>query len=148
MLPYLQQVIDRFWETIPSIWRIVRGHVRAVAVQNFEISVEQFHILRHIRKGTVCASDLARTLGLSRPAISQAVETLVSKGLLTRTPQVGDRRFIRLELTAKGTTMLDAIFGQTRQWMAEKMASLTAPELQTLMRAMDILYATFAEEQI
>ena len=144
--PTLQQAIDRFWESIPPVWRNVRLHVRSVAIHDFEISDDQLHLLRHIRRGKGCVSDLAEAQGISRPAISQAVDLLVHKGLITRTQGTTDRRYVQLELTSEGAALLDAVFGQTRQWMAEKMAGLKSEEIQMVTQAMEILQDTFVEK--
>ena len=55
----LQTAIDRFWETIPPVWNKIRGNVRCIVTENFEITVDQFHILRYIRKGRDSVSELA-----------------------------------------------------------------------------------------
>ena len=47
----LHQAVETFWETFPPFWQRIRAHIRQVATEQFEISVEQFHILRHIRRG-------------------------------------------------------------------------------------------------
>ena len=78
----LQQTIEKFWETVPPVWNLVRGNLRGIVSEQFDISVDQFHILRHIRKGFSSVSDLASARQISRPAVSQAVELLVEKGLL------------------------------------------------------------------
>ena len=90
------RAIDRFWETVPPLWNSVRSHIRATATANFDISVEQFHVLRYVRRGTDSVSELATAKNISRPAISQAVEVLVKKGLLTRVPKKEDRRCVDL----------------------------------------------------
>ena len=51
--------IEAFWGTIPPVWNRIKGNVRSIAVENYDISVEQFHILRHIRKGLTSVSELA-----------------------------------------------------------------------------------------
>ena len=141
----LQIVIERFWETIPPVWGRIRANVRTTAIQNFDITVEQFHILRHIHRGIGQASDLADKLLISRSAISQAVEALVEKNLLARHQDETDRRCVRLELTPAGTELLNTIFFKNRQWMAEKMAGLTSAELASLLPALSILEKTFIE---
>jgi DNA-binding MarR family transcriptional regulator len=135
----LRQAVDTFWETIPPFWHIIRAHIRQVAMEQFEISVEQFHILRHIRRGRGSVSELAEAKNISRPAISQAVNILVNKGLVIRTPHVDDRRHIHLALTAAGNTLLDTVFEDTCQWMMQSLTPLSDAELQTLTRAMDSL---------
>ena len=141
----LELVIDRFWETFPPTWHSIRDHIRQVVTENFDISVEQFHMLRHIRKGVASVSDLAAAKHISRPAISQGVEALVSKGLVTRRHSRTDRRYIELELTESGKNLLDEIFRQNRQWMAEKMAILDAAELASITTALEYLRRAFDE---
>jgi DNA-binding MarR family transcriptional regulator len=135
----LRQVVEAFWESYPPFWRTIRSHIRNVAVDQFAISVEQFHILRHVRKGHGSVSELAQIQQISRPAISQAVDILVNKGLITRTQSSQDRRCVRLDLTSAGNDLLDAIFNHTRQWMMQVLAALDESELQNLLRSMDAL---------
>jgi len=135
----LHQTVEFFWETFPPFWHRIRAHIRQVAVEQFDISVEQFHILRHIRHGVGSVSELAKAKKISRPAISQGVDTLVNKGLITRTTDPHDRRHIQLSLTDSGNALLDAIFEDTCQWMMQVLSILSQDELQTLGRAMNSL---------
>jgi len=134
-----EQTIDHFWEVIPPLWGKIRSHIRAAAMGNFDISVEQFHILRHVRRGMGSVSELATAKNISRPAISQGVEVLVKKGLLTRVQSTQDRRCVELALTSAGNSLLDAVFKETRSWMKERMNGLTADELNTVKDAMNAL---------
>jgi len=134
-----RQAVDVFWETFPLFWRRIQAHIRTVAVEQFGISVEQFHILRHVRKGLDSVSALAEVKNISRPAISQSVDLLVTRGLLARTTNPQDRRHIRLDLTAEGNALLDAVFGDTRQWMMETIAPLSNDEIRALTRSMESL---------
>ncbi|MHB8806918.1 MAG: MarR family winged helix-turn-helix transcriptional regulator [Anaerolineaceae bacterium] len=139
----LQRTIERFWDTVPPVWGRVRGNARCNAIQDFNLTLIQFHILRHIRHGIHSVGGLAEKQQISRPAISQAVETLVEKGLVIRLPDAQDRRYVRLELTESATELLEVVFSKNRQWMAKKMASLKQDELETIMTAMEILKRTF-----
>ena len=132
------EAIDRFWETIPPLWNVVRSHIRATATTQFDITVEQFHVLRHVRRG-ISMSELATARSISRPAISQAVDLLVNKGLLTRVQSTQDRRFVELALTKAGNHLLDTVFQESREWMKGRMHALTTDELETVARAMEIM---------
>lgn len=133
------QTIDRFWETVPPLWNMIRSHIRATATTNFDITVEQFHILRHVRRGMGSVSELATAKNISRPAVSQAVEVLVKKGLLTRVQSIQDRRYVELALTEEGNNLLDTVFKETRGWMKERMSPLSAEELEGINKAMEAL---------
>jgi DNA-binding MarR family transcriptional regulator len=142
----LQRTIERFWETIPPVWDRIRNNVRTIVANNFEISVEQFHILRYIRKGSGSVSELADAKHISRPAISQAVDILVEKGLITRQQNVEDRRYVQLELTQSGNKLLNAIFNENRAWMKEKLAPLSLEELNSILLSMEVLKKVFEQE--
>jgi DNA-binding MarR family transcriptional regulator len=133
------QAIDRFWETIPPLWNYVRSYIRTTATSNFDITVEQFHVLRHVRRGIASMSELADAKNISRPAISQAVDILVDKGLLTRAQSAQDRRYVDLALTDAGNHLLDTVFKETREWMKERMRALSANELETIAKAMEVM---------
>lgn len=131
-----ERVIDRFWETVPPLWNFVRSHIRATATGKFDITVEQFHVLRYVRRGTGSMSELATAKNISRPAMSQAVDVLVKKGLLTRVQSTTDRRYVELALTGEGNALLDAVFKETRGWMKERMSKLSADELETIAQTL------------
>jgi DNA-binding MarR family transcriptional regulator len=139
------RTIDSFWESVPPVWHTVRARVRALAAEEFEISVEQFHILRHIHRGTRSMSELAALGRVSRPAISQAVETLVRRGLVRRRQSRTDRRTVELTLTPGGTALLDAIFRQTRGWMRMRLATSNDQDLRTMIAAMGLLREALCE---
>jgi DNA-binding MarR family transcriptional regulator len=135
----LELTLDRFWETVPPLWSQIRAHIRSVATESFDLSVEQFHILRYIRRGRWSVSELAQAKNISRPAISQGVDMLVNKGLVTRTTHPDDRRYVELALTQEGNALLDAVFQNTRAWMLTRLAALSQDELESVDHAMESL---------
>jgi MarR family transcriptional regulator, 2-MHQ and catechol-resistance regulon repressor len=139
----LKQTIDQFWETVPRVWNLIRNHLRTIAVEQFDISVEQFHVLRHIRKGLTTVKDIADARQISCSAVSQAVEALVVKGLITRTQAADDRRYVHLALTPDGENLLNQLFQQNRTWMMEKMASIDAQDLELITAGMVRLKTAF-----
>lgn len=144
----LQRTIERFWETIPPVWDRIRSNVRTIVKNDFDITVEQFHILRHIQKGSGSVSELAEAKHISRPAISQAVDLLVDKGLITRQQNKEDRRYVQLELTQSGNKLLNAIFKENRAWMKEKLAPLSLEELNSILLSMEVLKKVFEQEDL
>jgi DNA-binding MarR family transcriptional regulator len=141
--PQIQKVIDSFWDTLVPAWNQVRKHVRELALESSDISLEQFHILRHVRKGIVSVSDLAQERQISRSAVSQIVDTLVGKGYLTRQENPQDRRFIDLALTPIGSQIIQSVFEQNRAWMARKLATLNPEELEAITLGMEALQKAF-----
>jgi len=143
----LQRTIERFWDTVPSVWGRVRSNLRNNAIKDFNITLIQFHILRHIRHGAHSVGELAERQQISRPAISQAVDLLVEKHLVTRQQDTQDRRYVHLDLTDNGNGLLNDAFLKSRSWMGEKMASLSSDDLEILIHAMTILKNVFDPPQ-
>jgi len=54
------------------------------------------------------AQDLPAELGVTKQAVSQLIDVLVTRGYLERQPDPGDRRRIAIELTARGQEALEA----------------------------------------
>jgi DNA-binding MarR family transcriptional regulator len=73
-----------------------------------ELSLSHYRVLAMVSAGDGRASRLAGRLALGKPAISAAVESLVSRGLLARSDSDPDRRATRLQITAKGRAALTA----------------------------------------
>ncbi len=141
----LQTAIDGFWASFPPVWNVIRGNLRSIAVEQYNISVEQFHILRNIRRGITSVSELAEVKQISRSAVSQAVDLLVERGLVSRRQNVNDRRNIPLELTHAGDRLLDAIWEKNRAWMESRLSSLSEQDLLTLSASFELLSRTFTE---
>lgn len=139
----VEETIDRFWEVIPPTWSRVRENVRSIAAEDFGISVEQFQILRQIRMGRSSVSELAEARRISRSAVSQVVDGLVGKGLITRRQDAADRRCYQLELTGEANDLLNSIYQKNRDWMIGQMASLEPGEAATVIQGFEIIKKIF-----
>lgn len=138
-----QELIDAFWESIPSVWRQTRTKLRAIAAERFGLTVEQFQVLRRIRKGMDTVSMLAEEGRLSRSQASRAVDALVRRGLVTRLTDARDRRQIRLSLTPQGEAVLSTIYAEAEVWLAERFAQLSAEQAAHLREALLLLRQAF-----
>ena len=136
-------LIDKFWETITPVWRQTRAQIRGVAADRFGLTVEQFQVLRRIRKGYDSVSALAKEGHFSRSQASRAVDALVNKRLVTRLTDAQDRRHVHLSLTEKGEKALSAIFAETETWLAKRFQSLTPEQTGQITRALSLLRDAF-----
>ena len=143
----LQQTVDVLLDALPTVWDRIRSRFRAAATGKFGITLEQFHVLRHIRKGYHSVGELAEQRQISPSAISQAVDGLVEKGLVTRQQQASDRRCIRLELTPHAAAVLAANSQEIRGWIGQTLAANGQDELARIQAVMRTLRKTFAPEE-
>ena len=143
----VQAAIDKFWEFFPPVWHAVRARTHRDAIESFAITVGQFHILRRIRDGIDSVSKLAEDRHTSLPTISRAVEVLVKQGLIERQVNPSDRRNVQLSLTKEGSSLMETLFNNTREWMASSMANLSEAEIEAILIAGDALKRAFTDER-
>jgi len=147
MVDATMEAVDSVLNTLPQLWERLRGRLRAAAIERFGITLEQFHALRHIRRGCSSVSELADRKLTSKAAVSQSVEALVRKGLVTRSRDQVDRRKVRLELTPYAKEVLEANAAANRAFMTERMATLTEEEIILIQGAMTALQRLFLPEE-
>jgi DNA-binding MarR family transcriptional regulator len=141
-----EPLIDRFWESVPSSWHRTRAVIRGTAAEKFHLTVEQFQVLRRIRKGIASVSAIADDSRTSRSAVSKAVDALVNRGLVSRSQDPNDRRNFPLELTAAGQRALSAIYDEAEAWLSVRFERLTHNERAVLLEGMSLLHKVFSEE--
>jgi DNA-binding MarR family transcriptional regulator len=99
----------------PTLMRAARGaYARSIRAQLHSIGVDDLprngaFILAGIDTTGGPRQDLPSDLGVTKQAVSQVIDALVSRGYLERSPDPGDRRRITLELTESGQQVVDAV---------------------------------------
>lgn len=74
----------------------------------FDLTYSQFLFLVHLRSaGTVSSSVLARSLGVSRAAVSKRVSWFTSRGLVDSGQAPSDQRLLTLRITPRGAGLVD-----------------------------------------
>jgi DNA-binding MarR family transcriptional regulator len=91
-------------EAVRTLARIARVLERRCGE---ELSLAHVRVLAAVADGDERASRVAERLTLGKPAVSAAVDALVTRGLLRRSDVASDQRAIRLEVTDAGRTALD-----------------------------------------
>jgi long-chain acyl-CoA synthetase len=92
----------RHAETARTLARLARVLERSCG----ELTLPQYRLLAMISEGSERATALAGKLALAKPSVSAMVDALVERNLVTRARVDGDRRAVRLQLTAEGEAAL------------------------------------------
>ena len=110
------------------------------------LSMPQFSILMQLHhKGACGISDISERFDISNAAASQLVEKLVQGGFLRRDEDPSDRRSKLLNLTAKGTGLIQQGVEERHRWMDELVGELSAEERNKVVEALKILTAKAKE---
>lgn len=82
---------------------IVLGIERALVTTGVELNFSQFLALKRLGdEGSMAPGELARSINYNPGALTRVLDKLEQLGYLQRVPDPGDRRALRLELTAAG----------------------------------------------
>ena len=126
-------------------WLNTRQIIQAANFNRFQragLSATQFMTLNQLPAvpgNGLSLSALARRLNLRPPTVSKTVESLEKRGLLTREPDLRDRRSVLLKLTRRGRELQNAASGEFRQHMTALFTSLTAEQRSGLITGLESL---------
>jgi DNA-binding MarR family transcriptional regulator len=108
----------------------------------FGITRREWRVLALLaRQEGLLSSELAEQAQLDRARTSRAVTSLVTKQLVRRQVEPGDRRQARLSLTPQGRSVHDQLFPLVREINRDLLAALSAGEVRELDGMLERLQA-------
>jgi DNA-binding MarR family transcriptional regulator len=122
-----------------SYRKIVDATVVALAANGFD-DVRPVHAfaLRAIASGATSASQLGRSLAVSKQAAAKTITTLVDRGYVARDEDPADRRRMRIEVTPLGFRLLrtgERTMDQLRESWRQDLGALELETLEGQLRA-------------
>lgn len=135
-------------ELLVGIRRIIRLYedtVRPVC-DTYQITQIETDILAflHNNPGKDTAKDIVELRMLQKGNVSQAVERLIQRGILSRRQDEKDRRRIHLSLTPSGTEIADAILTARKQFLSRLFKDFSEKELLLYLKLNQKLFANAA----
>jgi DNA-binding MarR family transcriptional regulator len=98
-------------------------------------------VLATLTDGPRRITELAATEALAQPTVTQLVDKLESRGLVTRARSGEDGRVVLVEITASGASHLEEVRAEIRANMREALVDLPDAELIELAHAAETLGA-------
>ncbi len=135
-------VASEMLEVVPAVMGAIRVEMRSR--RRADLSVVQFRALVYLKLNPGASlSALAEYLGLTLPSVSQMVDGLVKKGVVTRMDSSSDRRRLVLTLTPQGKSLLEKSLSGTQAHLTETLNRLNAEDIEAVHQAMLLLEALF-----
>jgi len=128
----------RILETVPRAMRLLREEMRQEASAG--LSVPQFRVLAFLgRTPGASLSAVARFVGIADATASVMVSRLVVRRLVTRSGDPVERRRVMLELSARGTALLERARAHARARVAQRLEQLSRTELSAMASGLSLL---------
>lgn len=132
-------------DNVPQLMRLLRTKLREK--RSGQLSMAQFRTLAFVDANRGASlSEAADHIGLSLPAMSRLVESLVNQKMLSRSAHGVDRRRICLGLTAAGKRDLEEAYRHAESYFAAKFAELSGEERARLADSIGTLTRLFMLE--
>ena len=94
----------------------------------------------------ISLSELARKLNLSPATLNQTVNSLVGRGLMSRSADAYDRRKSRIVTTPEGVALQNTASHSFHEAMARRLARMSATGRRALVDGLEEFTAAEAEE--
>jgi DNA-binding MarR family transcriptional regulator len=105
-----------------------------------DLTITQLSALTSLElAGALSPRELAEMERIQPPTLTKIVAKLEERGLVQRTPHPTDGRQVILSATEVGRAVVAETKRARDEWLAQRLATLTADERDTLKRAADIL---------
>jgi DNA-binding MarR family transcriptional regulator len=116
---------------------IVLRLFRALERVDSDLTPQQYRIMKLAGAGGERSARLAERLAVAKPTLTATADGLVAAGYARRDTEAGDRRVVRLCLTAAGHEALDRANAAYGRWLDEVLADTGDPDL--VLHALDLL---------
>lgn len=154
------ELAEKLIEVVPAAMQAMRDEMRArrsdldlaeKANRTYQESVDglslpQFRILARLVSEPQTNKALAEYLGLSVAATSRSVDGLIALRLLEKKQSRRDRREVRIQASAAGRKMFDAVRTKIREEMANRLSKLKPDDQKKLEAGLDVLAQAFASD--
>jgi DNA-binding MarR family transcriptional regulator len=134
-------------DTVLAVSRALVGvAARSLAAAGDEVTLPQYRTLvvlaAHGPQGT---AELAAALAVNPSTVTRMCDRLVRKGLVRRHRQAGDRRTVRLMLTAAGRELVAEVTRRRRAELARLLGALPPGQYQPVIGAFQAFAAVAGE---
>ena len=135
MKKVMNDVVKDLLSLTPLIRRSIQRKLVRTAFSQIEedITLPHLEILKTLHKeGTRHIAEIGETLQIPKPQMTHLIDRLEKIGVVTRQPDVNDRRIINIALTNKGRSIIDEFDATIESNISDKLSALTDEELQEL----------------
>jgi DNA-binding MarR family transcriptional regulator len=109
--------------------------------ENFDITVEQWHVLKNLRNNRhINQSELAELTGKDHPTLTRIIDLLCKKGLTERCMASNDRRSFNVHLTQKGEENVAKWSPKVAEIRMKAWENLSEDDYENLKRILNTIY--------
>ncbi len=128
----------RLWLQILKSSKLIEAQLRESLRAEYQSTLPRFDVLAALQRTPdgLKMSELSSVLRVSNGNVTGIVDRLVADGLVERIAVEGDRRAMRVRLTANGADHFATLAASHETWVDDILSSLTLADIDTLMHSL------------
>ena len=136
----------KVWLRLLTCTTLIERDVRQNLRERFDATIARFDLLSQLDRAPkgLTMGELSSRLMVTNGNVTGLTDALVREGLVSRAPEPGDRRSLRIRLTAAGKQFFDAMTPVHERWIDRLMAGLTRAEMAHLLELLGKLKQSLA----
>ncbi len=129
----------RLWLRLLRASRAIESELRERLRLTFDITLPQFDVMAALARNAsgMTMTELSRFLMVSNGNVTGIIDRLVADGMVVRLTIDGDRRGVRVRLTAKGSDRFSEMAEQHECWVDEILAKFSKADAEILIAHFD-----------
>ena len=136
----------KVWLRLLTCTTLIEREVRQNLREGFDTTIARFDLLSQLDRAPkgLTMGELSSRLMVTNGNVTGLTDALVREGLVSRAPEPGDRRSLRIRLTSDGKQVFDAMTPVHERWIDRLMAGLTRAEMAHLLALLGRLKRSLA----
>jgi DNA-binding MarR family transcriptional regulator len=136
----------KVWLRLLTCTTLIEREVRQKLRERFDTTIARFDLLSQLDRAPkgLTMGELSSRLMVSNGNVTGLTDALLREGLVSRAPEPGDRRSLRIRLTHAGKQFFDAMTPVHERWIDRLMMGLTRAEMAHLLELLGKLKQSLA----
>lgn len=142
-----------------TAWQFMKAFSRNMSlgmhsgVTACSIPVRQFMMMAFVAEHMpenddgITVSEIARRFNVSKPAISQMINSIEEKGYIQRVAHGGDRRLVKVAITEEGKKQLIEVRNQHLDYIEKVLNAFGEENTKQLISLLELFYETAQKQQ-
>jgi DNA-binding MarR family transcriptional regulator len=136
----------KVWLRLLTCTTLIEREVRWKLRERFDTTIARFDLLSQLDRAPkgLTMGELSSRLMVTNGNVTGLTDALLREGLVSRAPEPGDRRSLRIRLTQAGKQFFDAMTPVHEAWIDGLMTGLTRAEMAHLLELLGKLKQSLA----
>jgi DNA-binding MarR family transcriptional regulator len=136
----------KVWLRLLTCTALIEREVRQKLRERFDTTIARFDLLSQLDRAPkgLTMGELSSRLMVTNGNVTGLTDALLREGLVSRAPEPGDRRSLRIRLTHAGKQFFDAMTPVHERWIDGLMTGLTRAEMAHLLELLGRLKQSLA----